>query len=223
MHPVDVTGIRYAQQEVGKPRVIRHDVFQNGKGGKDLQVLEGAHHAGSGPAMRRQPGDVMRPVFVIIWCVLALVAWVGPAPAQNAPAPPASQSAPPADTPQQKAPEPAAKKAAVTVEHNDTDPLGGRLAYRLKELLGRSALMRSARDLQAGQTLTIPGREGAAPSSRAVPQPAMTVAAVPAGSTYVVRPGDTLSSISQRAGVDMVLAGLACALVGSVISLLQSA
>ena len=63
--------------------------------------------------------------------------------------------------------------------------------------------MRSARDLQAGQTLTIPGREGAASPSRAVPQPAMTVATVPAGSTYVVRPGDTLSSISQRAGVDM--------------------
>jgi len=101
----------------------------------------------------------MRPVFVIIWCVLALVAWVGPAPAQNAPATPAPQSAPPADTPQQKAPEPAAKKAAVTVEHNDTDPLGGRLAYRLKELLGRSALMRLSNREEKKIVLVLTTRE----------------------------------------------------------------
>jgi hypothetical protein len=60
----------------------------------------------------------------------------GPNPAK-APAPQAA----PADTPDKKAPEPTGKRLAVTVEHDDTDPLGAKLAYHLKELLGRSSLM----------------------------------------------------------------------------------
>lgn len=84
----------------------------------------------------------MRPLSVILCCVLSLAAWAGPASAQHAPNAPAAKSAPPADTPQKKAPEATATKAAVTIQYGDNDPLGERLAYRLKELLGRSSLMR---------------------------------------------------------------------------------
>ena len=81
----------------------------------------------------------MRPFIAAICCLLILVAWVGPTRAQDAA--PAPQAAPPADAPQKKAPEPAQGKTAVIVDHDDTDPLGARLAFRLKEMLGRSALM----------------------------------------------------------------------------------
>jgi hypothetical protein len=67
----------------------------------------------------------------------------GPSSGQEAKARPAPAAAAPA------APEPAAKKAEdvaakktpVAIEHDDSDPVGARLAYRLKELLGRSSLM----------------------------------------------------------------------------------
>jgi hypothetical protein len=64
------------------------------------------------------------------------------APAQDKSAPAAPQAAPAAtEAPQKKTETAPAKKAAITVEHDDADPLGARLAYHLKELLGRSALM----------------------------------------------------------------------------------
>ncbi|MHC1790198.1 hypothetical protein [Solidesulfovibrio sp.] len=55
------------------------------------------------------------------------------APPQAAPAAPEAAA--------KKADEPAAKKTPVAIEHDDSDPVGARLAYRLKEQLGRSALM----------------------------------------------------------------------------------
>ncbi|MHC1712130.1 MAG: hypothetical protein AB9872_08275 [Solidesulfovibrio sp.] len=72
---------------------------------------------------------------------LSLLA-TAPAQAQDKSAPAAPQAAPTAtEAPQKKTETAPAKKAAITVEHDDADPLGARLAYRLKELLGRSALM----------------------------------------------------------------------------------
>jgi hypothetical protein len=63
-----------------------------------------------------------------------------PAPAQDKapPAPPQAASAPAVAKDADKS---ASKKIPVAIEHDDTDPLGARLAYRLKELLGRSSLM----------------------------------------------------------------------------------
>ena len=54
--------------------------------------------------------------------------------------PPAAAAAAPEPAPK-KAEEPAGKKTPVTIDHDDADPVGARLAYRLKELLGRSSLM----------------------------------------------------------------------------------
>jgi len=84
----------------------------------------------------------MRPLFVLCCCLLSLAAWAGPTSAQNAPTAPAPKAAPPADAPQKKNPEATAKRAAITIQHSDSDPLGERLAYRLRELLGQSSLMR---------------------------------------------------------------------------------
>lgn len=75
----------------------------------------------------------MRHLLAVLCCLAALAVWSGPVRAQDAP---------PADAPQKKAPEPTARQAAVSLEHDDTDPVGARLAYRIKELLGRSSLMR---------------------------------------------------------------------------------
>jgi hypothetical protein len=62
--------------------------------------------------------------------------------AQDKAAPAAPQTAPaPTEAPQKKADTAIAKKAAIAIEHDDADPLGARLAYRLKEMLGRSSLM----------------------------------------------------------------------------------
>jgi hypothetical protein len=84
----------------------------------------------------------MRPYAIAIAFLLPLLAWAGPSLAQNAAKPPAPQAAPAqAATGPQKAPDQAAHKTPVTVEHDDADPLGGRLAYHVKELLGRSTLM----------------------------------------------------------------------------------
>lgn len=83
----------------------------------------------------------MRRFAPVLFAVWALLAWTVPALAQNAAKTPAPQPAPAqAEAPAQKA-EPTGKRLAITVEHDDTDPLGARLAYRLKELLGRSSLM----------------------------------------------------------------------------------
>lgn len=74
--------------------------------------------------------------------LLPLLAWAGPALAQDAGKSPAPQAVPAAAaTGPQKTSDPTARKTPVTVEHGDTDPLGARLAYRVKELLGRSSLM----------------------------------------------------------------------------------
>ncbi len=60
---------------------------------------------------------------------------------------PAPQAAPaPADAGSKKSDE-AARKTPVAIDHDDNDAVGTRLAYRLKELLGRSSLMQpSAKD-----------------------------------------------------------------------------
>lgn len=83
--------------------------------------------------------------FLLLGLLLCLTC---PAPglAQNAAKAPAPQAAPaapntPAESPAPKAPDSSAKRLAITVEHDDTDPLGAKLAYHLKELLGRSSLM----------------------------------------------------------------------------------
>jgi membrane-bound lytic murein transglycosylase D len=74
-----------------------------------------------------------------------------------------------------------------------------------EELLAANHL-RSARELKAGHTLVIPGRKPAGKTpGRTAPEPALfaSAAPTPAGGSYVVRPGDTLSSISQAHGLDM--------------------
>jgi len=90
----------------------------------------------------------MRHLFRSVWLVLSLlVLAVSPvlaqgtaqqdkpkaAPAQAAPSAP--EAAP------KKGDDAVVKKTPVTIEHDDSDPVGARLAYRLKELLGRSSLM----------------------------------------------------------------------------------
>ena len=55
-------------------------------------------------------------------------------------APPQIASGAPEAAPK-KADEPTAKKTPVAIDHDDSDPVGTRLAYRIKELLARSALM----------------------------------------------------------------------------------
>jgi hypothetical protein len=74
--------------------------------------------------------------------ILPLLAWAGPTLAQDAAKAPAPQAAPAASaTGPQKTPDQTVRKTPVIVEHDDADPLGARLAYRIKELLARSALM----------------------------------------------------------------------------------
>ena len=91
----------------------------------------------------------MRPLYRTVWLVLSLLALaVAPVLAPGA----AAQEAKPKAAPAQAAPsapeaaptkgdEAAVKKTPVTIEHDDSDPVGARLAYRIKELLGRSSLM----------------------------------------------------------------------------------
>jgi len=49
--PAEARGMEQAGQGtvMGQDMAAGHDVFQHGKGGEDLQVLEGADHAGGGP------------------------------------------------------------------------------------------------------------------------------------------------------------------------------
>lgn len=82
----------------------------------------------------------MYPVFRAILLVLALSTLAaGPALAQaKAPAP---QAAPTQDNAAAPKADQGGRKIPVAIEHDDGDPLGARLAYRVKELLGRSSLM----------------------------------------------------------------------------------
>jgi hypothetical protein len=81
----------------------------------------------------------MHPIFRAALLALALtLPALGPATAQDK-APPAAPT--PAEAPQKKSESPAAKKTSIAIEQDDVDPLGARLAYRLKEMLGRSSLM----------------------------------------------------------------------------------
>ena len=81
----------------------------------------------------------MYPILRAVLLALTLTALAaGPALAQaKAPAPQAAPA--PSDVAPKE--EQAGKKIPVAIEHDDNDPLGARLAYRLKEMLGRSSLM----------------------------------------------------------------------------------
>jgi len=92
-----------------------------------------------------------------------------------------------------------------TVRRGDSvSAIASRYGIGTDELLAANH-MRSGKDLLAGQTLTIPGRGTpvAEAPSRPSPQSAANTGSLRSGSTYSVQPGDTLGSISQRAGVDM--------------------
>ena len=91
----------------------------------------------------------MRHLYLTVWLVVSLlVLAVSPVLAQGvaqqeakpkAALPQAAPSAPEAAP--KKGDEATAKKTPVTLDHDDSDPVGARLAYRIKELLARSALM----------------------------------------------------------------------------------
>lgn len=85
---------------------------------------------------------------VVVFCLLILSASLalaqtpGPASGQDTkPKPAPAQAAPAPEPAAKKGDEAAVKKTPVAVEHDDADPVGARLAYRIKELLGRSSLM----------------------------------------------------------------------------------
>lgn len=80
---------------------------------------------------------------------------------------PAPQAAPAAaDTGGKKNDAPAGRKTPVAIEHDDNDTVGARLAYRLKELLGRSSLMQPTNKDEKKIVLVLktkeefPGRSG---------------------------------------------------------------
>ena len=76
--------------------------------------------------------------------LLALFAAVAPAQGPGQEAKPKSaqpEAAPAAPEATPKKVEAAARRTPVAIDHDDADPVGARLAYRLKELLGRSSLM----------------------------------------------------------------------------------
>ncbi|MFP5258642.1 MAG: LysM peptidoglycan-binding domain-containing protein, partial [Acidobacteriota bacterium] len=66
-----------------------------------------------------------------------------------------------------------------------------------QELMAANSL-RSARDLRAGQKLTIPGKPGRNAPEKAAPEPVRIASA----GSYVVKSGDTLHSIARNHGVD---------------------
>lgn len=75
--------------------------------------------------------------------LLGTVPVLAQAPGQEAKpkaSPPAVAPAAPEPAPK-KTEEAAGKKTPVSIDHDDADPVGARLAYRVKELLGRSSLM----------------------------------------------------------------------------------
>ncbi|WP_428561919.1 MAG: hypothetical protein ACP59X_20065 [Solidesulfovibrio sp. DCME] len=79
----------------------------------------------------------MQTILRVLSLALALTIVAAlPALAQTAaPAPPAADAAP------AKKSDASGRKTPVAIDHDDNDPVGTRLAYRLKELLGRSSLM----------------------------------------------------------------------------------
>ena len=85
---------------------------------------------------------VVSAFLLLALCVSAASAQTpGQAPGQEAKPRLAPAQAAPNPEPAAKKAEETAKKTPVAVEHDDADPVGARLAYRLKESLGRSSLM----------------------------------------------------------------------------------
>ncbi|OLN26327.1 hypothetical protein DVDV_2727 [Desulfovibrio sp. DV] len=85
---------------------------------------------------------LLAATFVLLCAVSALAQAPAQAPAQ-VPGQDAKAKAPPAvaEPAPKKAEEATGKKTPVSIDHDDSDPVGVRLAYRVKELLGRSSLM----------------------------------------------------------------------------------
>ena len=91
----------------------------------------------------------MRHLYRTVWLVVSLLVLAvspvlaqGPAQQEAKPKAALPQAAPSApEAAPKKAEEATAKKTPVTIDHDDSDPVGARLAYRIKELLARSALM----------------------------------------------------------------------------------
>ncbi len=83
-----------------------------------------------------------RNALTLFACLLALFMFSAPALAQDAvkdkPAAPAEAP----DKPKKVEAPAASQLPPVSVEHNDADVVGTRLAYQVKELIGRSSLMR---------------------------------------------------------------------------------
>ena len=122
----------------------------------------------------------------------------------QAPAPQAVASAKPVPLAAPAAP--VAQAASHTVRRGETaSGIADQYGVELHELLAANG-MRSGKDLVAGKTLAIPGKPGKQPaaSGKGAPQPAPApqVAQAPAGGSYVVKPGDTLSSIARGLSMD---------------------
>ncbi len=80
----------------------------------------------------------LRAVLLVL-ALLSLAA--GPALAQDKGKPATPQVAAPAPADAGKSTDATRKKTPVAIEHDDNDTVGSRLAYRIKEMLGRSSLM----------------------------------------------------------------------------------
>jgi len=99
---------------------------------------------------------------------------------------------------------PAGPAGSHTVKRGETaSAIADRYGIDAQDLLAANGL-RSGKDLIAGKTLAIPAKPGkAAPPAKGAPQPqAPQLAQAPAGGSYVVRPGDTLSSIARSLSLD---------------------
>lgn len=109
----------------------------------------------------------MQTILRALSLALALTILTAALPAMAQTAAPAPQAAPaPADAAPAKKNEAAGRKTPVAIEHDDNDPVGARLAYRLKELLGRSSLMQPSNKDEKKIVLVLktkeefPGRAG---------------------------------------------------------------
>ncbi|GAA1949049.1 hypothetical protein GCM10009776_08880 [Microbacterium deminutum] len=104
----------------------------------------------------------------------------------------------------QTAPVAAAPRAAsgtYTIKAGDTiSSIAQRHGLSVRSVLAANRLGWSS-VIYPGQKLVIPG--GAAPAAPAAPAPRPPAAAPSVGGTYVVRAGDTISSIAQRHGVSV--------------------